>query len=138
MRIDRPIYCVQINREIHKYLGIPVSPDFHRSFQRLIALSTVRPLYAGHAQVIECFYEDAAFLAELAEMARLGFFVSLSKYPTLSDFLDARRRMYEWDRSAYPMYFESTLDAAASFPTHSQGDPNTTDILRTAYDSHGQ
>lgn len=95
MQVDKPVYCVQINREIHKYLGIPVNLQFHRTFHRIITLSTVRPLYAGHAQIVECFYEDAAFLSELSELARLGYFVSLSKYPTLGDFLDARRRMYD-------------------------------------------
>lgn len=133
MRIDKPVYCVQINREIHKYIGIPVNTDLHRSFVRAIAIATVRPLYAGHAQVVECFHNDNSFLAELRELTRLGFFVSLSKYPSLADFIDSRRQMYEWDKTSYPMYFETSLDALANFPTQSQGDPNTTEILRGVY-----
>jgi nucleoside phosphorylase len=135
MRVDRPIYCVQINREIHKHLGIPVNLQFHRTFHRIMTLSTVRPLYAGHAQIVECFYEDDAFLHELSELASLGFFVSLSKYSNLIDFVDSRRRMYEWDKPAYPMYFASRLNSISSFPTHSQGDPSTTEILRGIYAS---
>jgi nucleoside phosphorylase len=133
MRVDKPVYCVQINREIHKYLGIPVNSQFHRTFHRAITLSTVRPLYAGHAQVVECFYQDTSFLSELSELARLGFFVSMSKYPALADFIDSRRRLYEWDKSSYPMYFECPITSLAPFPTHSQGDPNTTELLRNMY-----
>jgi hypothetical protein len=133
MQVDKPVYCVQINREIHKHLGIPVNSQFQRTFHRVITMSTVRPLYAGHAQIVECFYHDTSFLSELSELARLGFFVSMSKYPALTDFIDSRRRMYEWDKSSYPMYFEYPPTSLASFPTHSQGDPNTTEILRNIY-----
>src|SRR5258708_17485314 len=133
MLVDKPVYCVQINREIHKHLGIPVNSHFHRTFHRAITLSTVRPLYAGHAQVVECFYQDTSFLSELSELARLGFFVSMSKYPALADFIDSRRRLYEWDKSSYPMYFEYPITSLAPFPTHSQGDPNTTELLRNMY-----
>jgi len=133
MRVDKPVYCVQINHEIHKHLGLPVNSRFHRTFNRVITLSTVRPLYAGHAQIVECFYHDTSFLSELSELARLGLFVSMSKYPALTDFIDSRRRMYEWDKSSYPMYFEYPPTSLASFPTHSQGDPNTTEILRNIY-----
>ena len=106
MRVDKPVYCAQINREIHKHIGIPVNVEFHRTFHRSITLSTVRPLYASHAQVIECFHEGTDFLSELSELAKLGFFVSLSKYSSLNDFIESRKRMYEWDKLAYPMYLK--------------------------------
>ena len=38
MRIDKPVYCVQINREIHKYLGIPLNTATHTAFLRTVAL----------------------------------------------------------------------------------------------------
>ena len=133
MRIDKPVYCFQINRELHKYLGLQVDTAFHHTFLRAIALATSRPLYAGHAQVIECFYQDQALLSELVELSRLGRFVSLSKYPTAQDFAESRRRMYEWDKKNYPMYFDSDFAMLASFPTQAHGDPDTTDILRKTY-----
>jgi nucleoside phosphorylase len=133
MFIDRPVYCVHINREIHKYLDIPVNVQFHRIFHRVTTLSTVMPLYASHAQIIECFYQHAEFINELVELVRMGCFVSLSKYPSLNDFIDSRRRLYEWDKDSYPMYFDASLNALTSFPTHSQDDPNSTEALRKVY-----
>jgi hypothetical protein len=91
MFIDKPVYCVHINREIHKYLDIPINAEFHRTFHRVAVLSTVTPLYASHAQIVECFYQHTAFINELSELARMGCFVSLSKYPSLNDFIDFRR-----------------------------------------------
>lgn len=105
MYIDRPVYCSQINREIFKCLGLPIKTEIHRTFLRAVVLSTTRPLYAGHAQVIECFHDDAALVHELRELSEAQIFVALSRYPIISEFLDARRRMYEWDKTAYPMYF---------------------------------
>ena len=133
MHIDKPVYCSQINREIFKYLGIPVKPDVHRVFLRAIVLSTTRPLYAAHAQVVECFHDDPAFVDELRELSEAQIFVALSRSPFISEFLDARRKMYEWDRDAYPMYFDSDLPAFKNFPTTSQGDPPTTSLLRSVY-----
>jgi hypothetical protein len=41
--------------------------------------------------------------------------------------------MYEWDKDAYPMYFGSNLPAFKDFPTTSQGDPSTTNLLRSTF-----
>lgn len=133
MRIDKPVYCFQINREIFKYLGLPVKTDAHRSFIRVVTLSTTRPLYAGHAQVVECFYDDPDLIQEIRELGEAQIFVALSRHPILSEFLDARRKMYEWDRGAYPMYFDGNLQAFNGFPTTSLGDPSTTSMLRSTF-----
>src|SRR5262249_27473635 len=121
-----------INREIHKFLGLPVSAEFHRSFLRLLTTATVRPLYAGYAQVIECFYASPPFINEIEQLIQAGKFVCLSKYPTCGDFLDARKRMYEWDKDSYPMYFEKHA-ALPPLSTQPHGDPDTTGILRGLY-----
>jgi hypothetical protein len=133
MRIDRPIFCCQINREIHKYVGVPTDPTFLRTFLRSVFLSSARPIYAAHAQVAECFYDTPEVLRELAEAARLEWFVSLSKYERLSDFMDSRRRMYEWNRDAYPMYFSADVSDLSHIPTQTHGDPDTTTVLRGTY-----
>jgi hypothetical protein len=133
MRIDKPVYCFQINREIFKFLGIPVRTDSHRSYIRAAALSTTRPLYAGHAQVVECFHDEQELISEIRELSEAQIFVALSRHQILSEFLDARRKMYEWDEGAYPMYFESDLPAFKGFPTTSVGDPSTTSLLRSTF-----
>ncbi|NOJ46463.1 5'-methylthioadenosine/S-adenosylhomocysteine nucleosidase family protein [Bradyrhizobium archetypum] len=43
--------------------------------------------------------------------------------------------MYDWDRAAYPMYFESDLPAFRVFPSVSHNDPSTTATLREVYGS---
>lgn len=135
MQIDRPVYCGQINSEIFKLLGLPIQESLHRWFLRATLLSTTRPLYASHAQIVECFYNCPAFIEELAELSRLSLFASLSKQTSLGDFIAGRRRMYEWDRSAYPMYFDADLVGFKSIATTSQGDPSTTAILRERFSS---
>jgi hypothetical protein len=81
MFIDRPVYCSQINKEIFKCLGLPVRLHIHRTFLRAIVLATTRPLYAGHAQVIECFHNDAALVQELRELSEAHIFCcSLSSF----------------------------------------------------------
>lgn len=133
MHIDKPIYCFQINREIFKALELPVTVDVHRPFLRSVVLSTTRPLYAGHAQVVECFHDYPAFVQEIRELAEAQIFVALSRHQILSEFLGARRKMYEWDKDAYPMYFEGDLAVFKDFPTTGVGDPPTTTLLRAIY-----
>jgi len=133
MRIDRPIFCFQINSEIYKHLGIPVQPEQHRRYLRTSILSTQQPHYASHAQIIECFHNAPTLVSELAELTQLQIFTSLSRQSSISEFLDTRRRMYDWDRSAYPMYFESDLSSFRGFPTVSHSDPSTTNALREVY-----
>lgn len=133
MLIDKPVYCFQINREIFKALGLPITVNAHRPFLRAALLSTTRPLYAGYAQVVECFYDHPAFVQEIRELAEAQIFVALSRHQILSEFLDARRRMYEWDKRAYPMYFEGGLTPFRDFPTAATGDPSTTSLLRATF-----
>jgi nucleoside phosphorylase len=135
MRIDRPIFCFQINREIYKHLGIQIRPEEHRRDLRTSILSTLQPHYASHAQIIECFHTSPELVGELAELSRLQIFTSLSRQTSIGEFLDTRRRMYDWDRAAYPMYFESDLSAFKGFPTVSHSDPSTTVALREVYGS---
>lgn len=135
MRIDRPIFCFQINSEIYKHLEISVHPEEHRRYLRTSILSTLQPHYASHAQIIECFHNSPELVSELAELTRLQIFTSLSRQASVSEFLDTRRRMYDWDRSAYPMYFESDLQSFRNFPTVSHNDPSTTAALREVYGS---
>jgi hypothetical protein len=91
--------------------------------------------YASHAQIIECFHTSPELVSELAELSRLQIFTSLSRQASIGEFLDTRRRMYDWDRAAYPMYFESDLPAFRDFPTVSHSDPSTTVALREVYGS---
>lgn len=133
MRIDKPIFCFQINSEIYKHLGLPIKPLDHRRYLRTSILSTLQPHYASHAQIVECFHGSSDFVSELAELARLQIFTSLSRQTNFAEFLDTRRRMYEWDRDAYPMYFESNLKFLNNFPTISHSDPSTTTALREVY-----
>ncbi|MGJ4956901.1 hypothetical protein ACQR1H_14730 [Bradyrhizobium sp. HKCCYLRH2015] len=133
MRIDKPVYCFQINREIFKFLGLPIKAEFHSTFLRANVLSTTRPLYAGHAQVVECFHDAPLLIQEIRELVEHQLFVALSRHRILSDFLDARRRMYEWDKLSYPMYFENNLPDFRGFPTTDVGDPSTTSILRKTF-----
>ncbi len=101
----------------------------------MLLLSCNQPVYAGHAQVIECYYSDHELLSELNEWARLSRFVSLTKHSSFHDFIESRKQMYSWDRGAYPMYYSTELKVLKEFPTHDVGDPNTTAILRGVYGS---
>lgn len=105
----------------------------HRRYLRASLLSTVQPHYASHAQIIECFHGDPAFVAKLKELAKLQLFVSLSRQSSIVEFLEGRRRMYDWDRLSYPMYFTSDLALLRDFPTVSHADPSTTSALRKEY-----
>lgn len=105
------IYLHYLDRELRGSVDQRFSTDEYLAATAGALLCTTDTLYAGLSLIFETGAQDPALHSALLELIQTRHFQPVSHHPTLDEFLETRRTLYEHDAARYPAYFHPTVDA---------------------------
>lgn len=99
------IYLHFLDRELRESVGLQATDELlHRALAAAF-ICTNSYLYCSLSFIFETCVGYPGLAQFVSEMLRLGHLHAVSDHPTVSDFLDSRRRLYAHDKDRYPSYF---------------------------------
>lgn len=127
--IDAPIFLHFINRELLETENARFSEIDIFNFIKVSLFLTDSYAFIGNALVWECYHlfpKAIKFLCDL-EKNSLVYFVGGEQ--TLNSFLIKRRKLYEYDKKRYPIYFNDRISEKLWGRVPIKIDGDTTNIL---------
>lgn len=103
-----PVYLHFLNRELRRSVGRTVYPGVESALL-FASLATTGTLFAPLSAVIEDYTDaSAGQLAICRTLAESGHLQLVSDSANLSDFVEAKRRLYKFDARRYGVYFRDS------------------------------
>lgn len=106
----QPIYLHFLDRELSTSVGTNLAIDHVADYMAVGLICTTSVVYCGTSLLWETPWISGVTLRSIPQLLRHGALETVSRHPTLSDFLKSRQELYHHDQSRYPMYFGTVAE----------------------------
>ncbi|MGY4155654.1 nucleoside phosphorylase [Bradyrhizobium sp. USDA 4461] len=108
MALDQPIYLHFLDRELWESLRLKPDRDVIARSLRVLLLGCDEPLYCGLSLLWEnpALRDSSSSITKFVlKLVECGAIEAVSQHPTVEEFIETRRELYNHDRSRYPLYY---------------------------------
>jgi nucleoside phosphorylase len=105
------LYLHYLDRELRRSVDQNFSTHDYLGATAAVLLCTAETLYAGLSLIFETGAQDPLLHSALLALIQTRHFQPVSHHPTIEEFLDTRRTLYEHDAARYPAYFHPSLES---------------------------
>lgn len=131
--VDKPIFLHFLNREIRETEQARFEDFEVFQFIMIAALIMQQYIYVGDAIVWECCSVFPRSIKLLRELEKQGLACFIGTNDDIHSFLEKRRRLYQFDRNRYPVYFSDDVSSMPWATNHRLIQTDTTAVLATDF-----